>query len=68
MPDMPEEKGRGAAKDEKPRTDLPPEKKPYDEGYFGTGEEEGVVKERELTEREGEPPPDRKGMPGKSGL
>jgi hypothetical protein len=30
-----------------PRTDLPPTKEPYDDGYFGTGEEEGVVKERE---------------------
>lgn len=46
-----------------PRTDLPPKKLPYDDDYFGTGEEEGVVKERELSEREGEPPPDRKGSP-----
>ena len=30
-----------------PRTDLPPSKEPYDEGYFGTDEEEGVVRERE---------------------
>ncbi len=30
-----------------PRTDLPPEKRPYDEDYFGTGEEEGVVRERQ---------------------
>jgi hypothetical protein len=32
---------------EQPRTDLPPKKIPYDEDYFGTGEEEGVVRERE---------------------
>jgi hypothetical protein len=56
--------GKGAG--DQPRTDLPPRKEPYDEGYFGTGEEEGVVKERELTEREGEPAPDRPGMPGKT--
>jgi hypothetical protein len=32
-----------------PRTDLQPDKRSYDEGYFGTGEEEGVVKEREAS-------------------
>ncbi|BDG04709.1 hypothetical protein [Anaeromyxobacter oryzae] len=30
-----------------PRTDLPPTREPYDDGYFGTGEEEGVERERE---------------------
>jgi hypothetical protein len=55
--------GGGGDRRELPRTDLPPAKQPYDDDYFGTGEEEGVVKERELFEREGEPPPDRKGMP-----
>lgn len=30
-----------------PRTDLPPEREPYYEGYFGTEEEEGVVREEE---------------------
>ncbi len=30
-----------------PRTDLPPERDPYYEGYFGTGEEEGIVRERD---------------------
>jgi hypothetical protein len=30
-----------------PRTDLPPAKEPYYEGYFGTDEEEGVVREHE---------------------
>lgn len=35
-----------------PRTDLPPEREPYYEGYFGTEEEEGVVREREAREDE----------------
>jgi hypothetical protein len=30
-----------------PRTDLPPTRLPYDDDYFGTGEEEDVVEERE---------------------
>lgn len=34
-------------KDEAPRTDLPVEREPYYEGYFGTEEEEGVERERE---------------------
>jgi hypothetical protein len=34
---------------EQPRTDLQPEKRPYTDDYFGTGEEEGVVKEREAS-------------------
>ncbi|ACG72260.1 hypothetical protein AnaeK_1025 [Anaeromyxobacter sp. K] len=33
-----------------PRTDLPPTREPYDEGYFGTGEEEGVERERQAPE------------------
>jgi hypothetical protein len=37
-----------------PRTDLEPERKPYDEGHFGTEEEEGVV--REVEEESGEVP------------
>ncbi len=40
----PERQGRG---DDRPRTDLPPKKIPYDDDYFGTGEEEGVVRERQ---------------------
>jgi hypothetical protein len=34
---------------ETPRTNLPPERIPYDDegGDFGQGEEEGVVKERQ---------------------
>lgn len=50
---------RPASPREAPRTDLPPTREPYDDGYFGTGEEEGVVREREAPakkkdEREGE--------------
>jgi hypothetical protein len=41
--------GKRAARgpEEAPRTDLPPVKEPYYEGYFGTDEEEGVVREEE---------------------
>jgi hypothetical protein len=39
---------------EAPRTDLPPEREPYDDGYFGTGEEEGVERERDAEEVEKE--------------
>jgi hypothetical protein len=38
---------------EVPRTDLPPEREPYYEGYFGTDEEEGVEREREEDESSG---------------
>jgi hypothetical protein len=37
---------------EAPRTDLEPKRLPYDDDYFGTGEEEDVVKEREASESE----------------
>lgn len=43
-------KGQDAG--ELPRTDLQPEKRPYQDDYFGTGEEEGVVKEREASGEE----------------
>lgn len=33
-----------------PRTDLPPRKIPYDDDYFGSGEEEGVERERQATD------------------
>jgi hypothetical protein len=32
---------------ETPGTDQPPKREPYYEGYFGTEEEEGVVREEE---------------------
>ncbi len=35
-----------------PRTDLPPTREPYTDDYFGTDEEEGVVREREVSEDE----------------
>ena len=43
---------RTPERDEQPRTDLPPQKKPYDEGYFGTDEEEGVERERQAGDDE----------------
>lgn len=51
MAKKPSEEGHDRRR-EMPRTDLPPTKEPYDEGYFGTGEEENVVKEREAPEAE----------------
>ncbi len=42
---------------EAPRTDLPPTREPYTDDYFGTGEEQGVVRERDAgdgAEGEGE--------------
>jgi hypothetical protein len=38
---------QGQGSGDLPRTDLQPEKRPYQDDYFGTGEEEGVVRERE---------------------
>jgi hypothetical protein len=35
---------------DEPRTNLPPVKDPYYGGYFGTDEEEGVVRERDAEE------------------
>jgi hypothetical protein len=43
MPTKREDEG----KQEAPRTNLPPKREPYYEGYFGTGEEEGAERERE---------------------
>lgn len=42
---MPAKQGPG----EQPRTDLPPTKLPYDDDYFGTNEEDGIVREREAS-------------------
>jgi hypothetical protein len=52
MPTKPGERGR----EEAPRTDLPPVKEPYYEGYFGTDEEEGVVREEESGDEDEEVP------------
>jgi hypothetical protein len=46
MPRQPGEQGT-ERRDDRPGTDLPPTKEPYYEGYFGTEEEEGVVREEE---------------------
>lgn len=50
MPTTPNDQGGEA-----PRTDLPPLRDAYDDGYFGTEEEEGVVREREAAD-DGEDP------------
>ncbi len=49
MPRKRDERREGERREERetPRTDLPPEREPYYEGYFGTGEEEKVERERE---------------------
>ena len=47
MPKKPGDERGPERRDETPRTDLPPTKEPYYDGYFGTDEEEGVVRERE---------------------
>lgn len=57
-------KGEDPSAGEAPRTDLPPAKEPYYEGYFGTDEEEGVEREQE---DEGTDGADRRGSGGASG-
>jgi hypothetical protein len=59
MPHENDPKKRADAAGEGPRTDLTPEKIPYDDDgdYFGQGEEEGVVKERQATAEEEERQP-----------
>jgi hypothetical protein len=47
MPRKPDEERPRGRRDEAPATDLPPRKEPYYEGYFGTEEEEGAVREEE---------------------
>ncbi|MGC3997524.1 MAG: hypothetical protein QM767_08520 [Anaeromyxobacter sp.] len=47
-PPKPQERG------DTPRTDLPPTREPYDEGYFGTGEEAAVERERQAPDPGGE--------------
>ncbi len=38
-----------------PRTDLPPKREPYDDDYFGTGDEEETVREAEEVKEESVP-------------
>jgi hypothetical protein len=45
MPTKREDPGKTGA----PRTDLPPKREPYYEGYFGTGEEETAERERDAS-------------------
>jgi len=55
-PGVPSERDAGEA----PRTDLPPTREPYYEGYFGTGDEEERVRsergfrEEDIPEEEAE--------------
>ena len=44
-------------KEDLPQTDLPPRKLPYDDDYFGSGEEEHVEREREASEEDDGPAP-----------
>jgi hypothetical protein len=59
MPRKPEDR----RSEDAPRTDLPPEKEPYYEGYFGTDEEEGAVREREASGDEGGAERERRSSP-----
>jgi hypothetical protein len=52
MPTKKREERQGEA----PRTDLPPTREPYYEGYFGTDEEEGIVREGESGDEEADEP------------
>jgi hypothetical protein len=64
MAKKPEKRTR-RGREEAPRTDLPPVKEPYYEGYFGTDEEEGVVREEESGD--GEEPPGREAAEDSAG-
>ncbi len=46
---------RKGAPGKEPRTDLPPRREPYEDDWFGTGEEEGVVRETEAPPEPEEP-------------
>lgn len=45
-------KREDGGKQEAPRTDLPPKREPYYEGYFGTGEEEGTEREHDAGKKD----------------
>ncbi len=47
MPGTPRDETKHDPKQDAPQTDLPPRKEPYYEGYFGTEEEESVVREED---------------------
>lgn len=49
MPRKREQERRG----DRPRTDLPPRREPYYDGYFGTEEEQGVERESDAEEEAG---------------
>ncbi len=51
MPGTPNDERKRDRREDAPRTDLPPRKEPYYEGYFGTEEEESAVREEEEKDR-----------------
>ncbi len=53
MPDR--DQGTSRPQGDAPRTDLPPTREPYDEGYFGTADEEEVVREADEVREENIP-------------
>ncbi len=53
MPTKREDEGK-QGKQDAPRTELPPKREPYYEGYFGTGEEEGAERERDSRDEKDE--------------
>jgi hypothetical protein len=62
---MAEQPGKRRGRGDEPRTDLPPKKEPYYEGYFGSEEEEGAERERVADEHEDAPA--RREDPGGNG-
>ncbi len=55
---MPRDAGERGGAGDAPRTDLPPRKEPYYDGYFGTGEEAGAEREREAPREAQDDEPD----------
>ncbi len=51
----PERRDPSSDRGDAPRTDLPPTREPYYEGYFGTGDEEEVVREADEVEEKNIP-------------
>jgi hypothetical protein len=47
MPRTPSDEPKHERRPDAPRTDLPPRKEPYYEGYFGTEDPEAVVREED---------------------
>jgi hypothetical protein len=56
---MAEQPGGKRGRGDQPRTDLPPKKEPYYEGYFGTEEEESVERAADDKDAEHDEPAPR---------